>query len=677
MRRLLLPILAVLTLVVVAAGGWAADRVVGQETDPDPLIIVERPQDWLEEEIKVTDLVPLPRRPDAGPAADQCGEATPLHLSFANTADGGGTLVNPFDQQPGDPVLGCMFGAPVSQQGYRTAWYSLTAGDTSIVTITTEGTEYDTVLAVYAGSCESPTVLACSDDFRGFQSSVSLRVVRGQTYLIEVADYKPGAPQATTLRLSAIMHEGGANWFQMGNLRFGGVSRHAFASNGPDMYIIGGQTTVNDQQVPVITNNFYRYSVVHNRFDQLANVTGSSMSNTTAVYMGGRIYVPGGFNGDVDYVNVHLAYVIEEDRWVQMAPFPTGILPGGEMFAWSAAAAAPDQAAYYVTGGLTSNRPVEANATAISNVYRYTAATDQWSAVTPMANARYGHTAAWVTKGNRGLCVVGGLTSGQDDDGEDVVVLLTGGECFNPATGGWQPIANLNFPRYSAGSAIGPDGNWYIFGGLDAAGGVPETEYYDANTNTWHVLGGEFSLGGSPDNPARVWPRGAFWGNTLYVFGGNTPPPENRVISSYDRMTLGPASQAQANRILLPLSTKSSASSFLANGTQLHLNIPVSGNFVESTQFFNAYYFDWPALGRAVVRLTNVSDQSDLRLYIYNIHKAVLAEEVNPQTGNATVSATLAPGRYFVVVERVTPGDLPDPNQVYQLVLQRGTIGGE
>lgn len=668
MRRTLVPFLFIITLAFLLAGGWAAGRASGQAIDP--LIIVEPPDDLLEREVKVTDLVPLPRRPDADPASDQCGEATPLNLSFANPADGSGTITNQFTQEASDPVFECMFGAPVSLQGYRTAWYSLTAGDTSIVTITTEGTEYDTVLAVYAGSCESPTVLACSDDFRGFQSSVSLRVIRGQTYLIEVADYKPGAPQATTLRLSAVMQDGGAYWNQIDTLPFGGVSRHAFASNGPDMYIIGGQTTING--LPVITRKFYRYSVVHDRFDELAGVMGSSVSNSTAVYLAGKIYVPGGFNGDTsDYVNVHLAYDIETDFWEQITPVPVGLLPEGEMFAWSSAVAAPDQTSYYVTGGITNNRPIESNAVVIPNVYRYTPATAQWAAVTPMTNARYAHTAAWVAKANRGLCVVGGLTTGQDDDGEGVVVLLTGGECFNPGAGFWQPTGNLNFPRYGAGSAIGPDGNWYIFGGLDARGGVPETEVYDPNTNTWHVLGGEYSLGGAPQNPPRVWPRGAFWGNTLYVFGGNTPPPENRVISSADRMTLGGATVALSNRILLPLSTTVGANNFLGNGTQLRLNAPVSGNFVESTQFFNAYYFDWPTFGRAILRLTDVSDQSDLTLSVYNVHKALLVQEDTPLTGPATVSVTLAPGRYFVVVERIFPGDLPDPNQVYQLELQR------
>jgi len=669
MRRTLVPFLFMITLALLAAGGWAADRAMGQESDP--LIIADPPTDWLEQEIKVTDLTPVPRRPDAEPAADQCGSATPLNLSFDNPADGSGTVTNLFTQEITDPVLGCMFGAPTNVRGYRTAWYSLTAGDTSIVTLTTEGTEYDTVLAVYTGSCEAPAVLACSDDFRGFQSSITLRVIRGQTYLIEVADYRPGAPQATQLRFSAVMHDGGANWVQLGTMPAGGVSRHAFASNGPDMYIIGGQTRVSDNQTPVITQDFYRYNAIDNQFQKLDDVSGSSLSNSTAVYMGGKVYVPGGFNGDTsDYVNVHLAYEVASGFWQQLPPFPVGMLPDGEMFAWSSAAAAPDQASYYVTGGITSYPALDPDAVVIDNVYRYVPATRQWEVVQPMANARYAHTAAWLTKANRGLCVAGGLAPGQDGDGEAVIVLLTGGECFNPATGIWQPIANLNFPRYAAGSAVGPDGNWYVFGGLDGNGGVPETEMYDPNTNTWIVLGGEYSLGGPPQNPPRVWPRGAFWGDTLYVFGGNTPPPENRVISSVDRMTI--AAPPAANRIMLPLSTTSATSSFLANGTQLHLNIPVSGNFVESTQFFNGYYFDWPVFGRAVLSLTNVPDDSNLTVTLYNIHKArQTGSEGEPLTGDKVISRTLEPGRYFVVIERVTPGDMPDPNQIYHLVLER------
>jgi len=341
------------------------------------------------------------------------------------------------------------------------------------------------------------------------------------------------------------------------------------------------------------------------------------------------------------------------------------------MFAWSAAVPAPGQLAYYVTGGITSYPALDNDAVVINNVYRYVSGDNRWEASPAMSTPRYAHTAAWVFAGNRGMCVAGGLNVGEDAEGDAVTVLLTGGECFNPSTGVWQPTGDMNFPRYNAGSAIGPDGNWYIFGGLDANGGVPETEVYDAQSNTWRVLGGEFVLGGSAQNPARVWPRGAFWGNNLYVFGGNTPPNENRVVSSAERMTLGVDAMPLANRIMFPLATMSGAENFLVGSTPLHLNVPVAGNFVESTQFFNGYFFDWPTFGKAIVHLVNVSDQSNLVLSVLDIHKTRLVKESVPITGNVTVSRTLLPGRYFVVVERAFPRDMPDPNQVYQLILQR------
>ncbi len=679
MRRLLV-LLFITTLVVLSVGMWATGHTLGQEVDPP--IVIETPGDWLQAEIKVTDLSPAPRMLNAQPAADQCGKATPLNLSFANTADGSGVDTYRFTQEPTDPVLGCMFGAPANRQGYRTAWYSLTAGDTSIVTITTEGTEYDTVLAVYSGSCQNPSVLACSDDLRGFQSAVSLRVIRGQTYLIEVADYRPGVPRPPLLRFSAVMHDGGANWMQVNTLPSGGVSRHAVVAGGPNdpyIYIIGGQTTVEDSLAPRISQSLYRYDPAKNEFHKLLDIPGAGVSNTTAVYLRGKIYIPGGFDGNTsEYRNLNLVYDVASDFWdkdpIRNPPIPVELLPNEEMFAWAAAAAAPDELSYYVTGGRTSYHSIpHPSDVVIPNVYQYMPASRQWSEVQPMNSARYAHTAAWVAKGDRGLCVAGGLTTGKDGNDRDVVVLLTGGECFNPNTGGaWQPTGPLNFPRYNAGSAIGPDGNWYIFGGLDAAGGVPETEAYDPNTNTWHVLGGEYSLGGSPQDPARDWPRGVYWGDALYVFGGNTPPSENRVISSVDRMAVGAGTVPFANRVLLPLSTMSGTENFLAFSTPLLPNMPVSGNFVESTQFLNGYHFDWPAFGRVTLRLTNVSDRSILRLSVYDISKVVRAQDDSPLTGNKAVSVTLEPGRYFVTVERVVPGDMPNPNQVYQLVLDTG-----
>lgn len=671
MRRLLVPILVMIVLVLVAAAVWADDPPADSPAQ-SPLIVTP-PEDWIGAAVKVTDLPLLPAGPNAAPAADQCAAAAPLSLSFAHPADGSGTVTNLFSQEATDPVLSCQFGSPTSPQGYRTAWYVLTPGSTSVVTITTEGTDYDTVLGVFTGTCEALEEISCSDDINGFQSRLSFLAIRGRTYYIVVADYKPGTPTVATALFSAVMTDGGARWSQIGNMPFGGVTRHALVSNGPHMYIIGGQTNING--IPELSNKLLGYDAPSNQWFELADVPGSSVSNTTAVRLGQRIYVPGGFNGNTsDYWNVHLVYDIPTDFWDRITPIPDTLLPNGEMFAWSAAAAGPDETSYYTTGGITSFPALDVDAVVISNTYRYTPSTDLWEAFQPLTTPRYAHTAAWITTANRGLCVAGGLSSGVDDEGQPITVLLTTGECYNPAAGGgWQPTGELNFPRYGAGSSVGPDGNWYIFGGLDAQGGVPETEVYNPLTNTWNVLGGEFSLGGSPQNPARGWPRGAFWGDTLYVFGGSTPPNEQRVISAVERMTIGAGYVALANTVMMPFSTNVGADNFLTNGLPLTLNVPAAGNFSASTQFYNPYYFDWLQFGRATIRLSNIPDDSNFNISVYDIYKVLLAQgNTALYGGEKSVSVTLKPGRYFVVVERIFPKDLPDPGDYYHLLLTGG-----
>jgi hypothetical protein len=678
MRRLLVPFIVIWALVVVAASAWAGNtptpiaRSTGAQSG-FPIIVTRPPTDWIEQEIVVTDLPLVSTESMVGPASDQCSNAPPVPLSFNTPATGGATLTNSYTEEITDPSFVCMFGLPVSTSGFRTAWYELVAEDTSRVTITTEGTDYDTVLGIYAGNCDGLESLACSDDNRGFQSSLTFPVVRGQSYYILVADYKPGVPAAALLQLSAIMEPGSQFWNQVSNSPVGGITRHAFAFQGANMYIIGGQTRI--QGVPVISNRLMRYNVRTNTWAQLADVPGSSLSNTTAVRLGNRIFIPGGFNGNTsNYINAHLVYEIPTDFWSLITPIPDELLPENRMFAWAAAAAPPDEQSYYLTGGLTSySEPIlDPNAVVLNNTYRYIPSANQWQAITPMSVARYAHTAAWVSSANRGLCVAGGLSTGVDGEGDPAVILLTGGECFNPATGGWQPTGPMNFPRYQAGSAIGPDGNWYVFGGMDGRGSVPETEVYDAVLNQWRILPGEYSLGGQPENPARVWPRGAFAGGTLFVFGGNDFP-ERRVISSVEQMTPGPVIANQQNRILMPFAGSIGIDNFLGRSTPLPVGVPVSANFVESTQFYNAYYFDWPAFGRAVVRLSNIPGDSNFNVAVYDGAKVVLGEGDGALYGGEKIlPLTLIPGRYFIVVERIFPRDLPDPRDFYQLVVTRG-----
>ncbi len=49
--------------------------------------------------------------------------------------------------------------------------------------------------------------------------------------------------------------------------------------------------------------------------------------------------------------------------------------------------------------------------------------------------------------------------------------------------------------------------------------------------------------------------------------------------------------------------------------------------------------------------------------------KILHVKEDEPLTGPKTVSLTIPPGRYYVVIERVFPKDPPNPNDVYHLTL--------
>ena len=70
-------------------------------------------------------------------------------------------------------------------------WFSWKAPASGIVTFSTDGSTFDTELAIYTGTPPNNLTLAGSDDDRGgfFRSEVKLNAVQGTTYLIKVAGF--------------------------------------------------------------------------------------------------------------------------------------------------------------------------------------------------------------------------------------------------------------------------------------------------------------------------------------------------------------------------------------------------------------------------------------------------------------------------------------------------------
>ncbi len=104
---------------------------------------------------------------------------------------------------PSDPTLGC--GAGVPQPGHS-VWYSLVAPGTGTLTVDTFGSNYDTVLAAFTGTCGGLSAVpgGCNDDNGGLQSAIAISVTSGTTYLLEVTDYGYGFGGNLVLHVSFV-----------------------------------------------------------------------------------------------------------------------------------------------------------------------------------------------------------------------------------------------------------------------------------------------------------------------------------------------------------------------------------------------------------------------------------------------------------------------------------------
>ncbi len=87
----------------------------------------------------------------------------------------------------GDPVPDCVddFGHGV--------WYQFTAPVAGRLIVDTFGSDFDTGLAVYTGSCDSLTEVACNDDTGGVTSQVIIPTAAGLTYSILAGGYDSDA----------------------------------------------------------------------------------------------------------------------------------------------------------------------------------------------------------------------------------------------------------------------------------------------------------------------------------------------------------------------------------------------------------------------------------------------------------------------------------------------------
>ncbi|MBK5334063.1 MAG: S8 family serine peptidase, partial [Ilumatobacteraceae bacterium] len=113
---------------------------------------------------------------NAPPGNDQFGSAATLDLSLPTSI--AGTNVDA-STEPGEPAHGPSIGG-------TSVWWTFIAPGYGTVTLSTEGSTFDTMLAVYTGSTVSALTAVGSNDGPGNGSNLTIRVEGGRTYHVAV-----------------------------------------------------------------------------------------------------------------------------------------------------------------------------------------------------------------------------------------------------------------------------------------------------------------------------------------------------------------------------------------------------------------------------------------------------------------------------------------------------------
>jgi Putative metal-binding motif/Bacterial pre-peptidase C-terminal domain len=123
--------------------------------------------------------------PSTAFAGDSSATPSALTSGATATADTTGYTVEPNEPNTHEP-FNQQCGSPYNVGVARTAWYTI-QGAGGQVTVTTQGSDFDTALFVYTGSL-SGGVVACNDDRSDTDttSSVSFPSTPGTTYFIQV-----------------------------------------------------------------------------------------------------------------------------------------------------------------------------------------------------------------------------------------------------------------------------------------------------------------------------------------------------------------------------------------------------------------------------------------------------------------------------------------------------------
>ena len=264
-----------------------------------------------------------------------------------------------------------------------------------------------------------------------------------------------------------------------------GTDRHASATAGSYVYIIGGEYF--NGATYAVTSTVQRYDTGSDAWVFLASLP-APYDNSEGCSMNGKVYVPGGYTGSA-ITNINYIYDIATDTWTTGAAVPSS--PGN---LWSTVACNAATNKVYVIGGFDGSAATTSN-------FIYDATANTWSSGAAFPVGTYGSDGGLI---NGHIYVAGGAGP------------ITGTYDYNIAANTWTPVAPMNVGCFFGASGVGSDNQLYIAGGgfcSDASSPTGRTERYDPVGNTWTTID-------NLNEPVQHTNGGVASGNLFHVVSG-------------------------------------------------------------------------------------------------------------------------------------------------------------
>ncbi|XP_029627287.1 kelch-like protein 3 isoform X3 [Salmo trutta] len=231
------------------------------------------------------------------------------------------------------------------------------------------------------------------------------------------------------------------------------------------MIVVGGQA-------PKAIRSVECYDFQEDRWYQVADLP-SRRCRAGVVFMAGRVYAVGGFNGSLRVRTVDM-YDGMRDQWTTVPSMQ-------ERRSTLGAAVLGDL--LYAVGGFDGS-------TGLSSVEAYSYKTNEWMFVAPM-NTRRSSVGVGVVNGV-------GVLSGQlyAAGGHDGPLVRKSVEVYDPPSNTWRQVCDMNMCRRNAG-VCAINGLLYVIGGDDGSCNLSSVEYYNPATDKWSLIPTNMSNGRS------------------------------------------------------------------------------------------------------------------------------------------------------------------------------------